>query len=403
MQSNLLSVSATLEGGKVTADECNLYPPPERLPHSEKPNVFRQRFFPGVSPELWNDWYWQLSNRLTTYEKINQIFNLSSEEKEALTNSTPLPVAITPYYASLIDPENSCDPLRKCMIPTSKEWCHSDGEAEDPLGEDHQSPVEGLVHRYPDRVLFLVTSYCSSNCRYCTRSRVVGHKSLPASKERWINAIKYIKEHREVRDVLISGGDPLTLSTKQLDWLLFSLRQIEHVEIIRIGTKVPMVLPQRITRELVDVLKKYHPLFISVHATHPVELVPESIRALSMLADVGIPIGSQTVLLKGVNDNAEVMKDLMHGLLKARARPYYLYQCDPIIGSSHFRTPVKSGLEIIKSLRGWTSGYAVPTFVIDAPGGGGKIPLCPDYVLGSSKEGLILQNYESNLYSYPDI
>jgi lysine 2,3-aminomutase len=275
-------------------------------------------------------------------------------------------------------------------------------ESDDPLGEDHQSPVPGLVHRYPDRVLFLLTDFCSTYCRYCTRSRVVGHGGIRASRARWEKALAYIAATPDVRDVLLSGGDPLTLSDDRLEWVLSRLRQIPHVEIIRIGTKVPAVLPQRITPKLVKLLKKYHPLWLSLHFTHPAECTPETTNACALLADAGIPLGSQTVLLKGINDTVPVMTQLMHGLMKMRVRPYYLYQCDPITGSGHFRTTIAKGLEIIKGMRGFTTGYAVPTYVVDAPGGGGKIPLMPDYVSGRTGDDLVLTNYEDKSFTYPD-
>jgi lysine 2,3-aminomutase len=276
------------------------------------------------------------------------------------------------------------------------------GEAEDPLGEEHQSPVHGLVHRYPDRVLLLVTDFCSTYCRYCTRSRLVGQGDLSPSRERLEAAFAYIRQATQVRDVLISGGDPLTLSDEKLEWILSNLRAIPHIEIIRMGTKIPAVLPQRITPQLTRMLRKYHPLWMSLHFTHPDECCYETERACSMLADAGIPLGSQTVLLKGINDNAPTMKSLMHGLVKMRVRPYYIYQCDPINGSGHFRTPVAKGVEIIRALRGHTTGYAVPTYVIDAPGGGGKIPVMPDYVTGREGNDITLQNYEGKSYQYPD-
>lgn len=314
-----------------------------------------------------------------------------------------LPLNITPYYASLIDRDNPDHPIRKAIVPVTAESIMSYGEAEDPLGEDSDSPVHGLVHRYPDRVLFLVTDFCSSYCRYCTRSRMVGGSHcLVSDKTRWQKAINYIAENRSIRDVLLSGGDPLTLSDESLEWLLSSLRKIDHVEMIRIGTKVPVVLPQRITATLTRMLKKYHPLWMSIHFTHPEELTPETVQACERLADAGIPLGSQTVLLAGINDNVETIKSLVHGLLKTRVKPYYLYQCDPIPGSGHVRTSVEKGLEIINGLRGHTTGYAIPTFVIDAPGGGGKIPLLPDYIEGRDGDDLLLRNYRGKTYRYPD-
>jgi lysine 2,3-aminomutase len=314
-----------------------------------------------------------------------------------------MPVAITPYYASLLDEFNPNQPLRRSVIPVTFEYLHLPGEAEDPLGEDKDSPIPGLVHRYPDRVLFLTTNFCSTHCRYCTRSRIIGDcEKYPFNMAQWEQAIEYIGQNTSIRDVLLSGGDPLTLPDEKIEWLLSRLRKIPHVEFLRIGTKVPMVMPQRITKILTRMLRKYHPLWMSIHATHPDELTPEATEACNRLADAGIPLGSQTVLLAHINDNVETMKKLMQGLLKVRVRPYYIYQCDPIIGSSHFRTPVARGLEIIKGLRGHTTGYAVPTYVIDAPEGGGKIPLLPDYVAGRDGNDIILRNYQGLYFRYPD-
>jgi len=313
-----------------------------------------------------------------------------------------LPIRITPYYASLMSRSSAEHPIRRTMVPVFDEMLVSQDEAADPLHEGHDSPVPNLVHRYPDRVLFLATGFCSAYCRYCTRSHMVAKDKCHIGIKAWQPAIDYIKNHTEIRDVLISGGDPLTMAATHIEYLLKSLREIPHVEMIRIGTKVPVVLPQRITRSFVNMLKKYHPLYISVHFTHPDEITPEVAQACKRLVDAGIPLGSQTVLLKGINDNVETMTKLMHELLKIRVRPYYLYQCDPIPGSAHFRTSVNTGLQIIKGLRGHTSGYAVPHFVIDAPGGGGKIPLLPEYKIGYDSEGIILRNYENKLFHYPD-
>jgi lysine 2,3-aminomutase len=365
--------------------------------------AFRKRFYPQVMDSQWNDWHWQIANRIRTLAQAETMLHLSAMERDALVHlGTSLPFGVTPYYMSLVSPDNPHDALRRCVIPTVHEQMTSPGEADDPLGEDAQSPVPGLVHRYPDRVLFLLSDFCSTYCRYCTRSRVVGHGALTPQRDRLEAAMAYIRRTPTVRDVLLSGGDPLTMGEEKLEWVLKGLRSIPHVEIIRIGTKVPAVLPQRITPALVRMLKRYHPLWISVHFTHPDECTPESTRACALLADAGIPLGSQTVLLKGINDEVDTMTDLVHRLLKMRVRPYYLYQCDPISGSAHFRTQVEKGLEIIRGLRGFTSGYAVPTFVIDAPGGGGKVPLMPDYVAGRQGDALILRNYENRFFSYPD-
>ncbi|HUX14015.1 MAG TPA: KamA family radical SAM protein [Spirochaetia bacterium] len=364
--------------------------------------AFRRRMFPNASVRDWNDWTWQIANRVTTLHQLESMLELSHDERAALAaHGRALPMAITPYYASLLDPGNPNQAIRRSMVPTVLERTFSSGEDEDPLAEEHDTPVPGLVHRYPDRVLFLATDNCSAYCRYCTRSRMVGQRGS-FSIEQWERALAYIEEHREIRDVLVSGGDPLTLPDDVLDWLLGRIRAIRHVEFIRIGTKVPAVLPMRITPNLVRTLRKYHPLWISIHATHPAELTPEMRAACNRLADGGFPLGSQTVLLAGINDNVETMKALFHGLLTMRVRPYYLYQCDPIPGSAHFRTPVEKGLEIIRGLRGHTTGYAVPNYVIDAPGGGGKIPLLPDYVVGYEGDQLVLSNYKGERYTYPD-
>jgi lysine 2,3-aminomutase len=313
------------------------------------------------------------------------------------------PLKITPYYASLLDPDDPLQPIRRSVVPVKDEYNYSPFEADDPLGEEHHRPVRAIVHRYPDRVLFLVSNWCSVSCRYCTRSRVIGNnKRYKLDLAVWEEGLAYIKANPNIRDVVISGGDPLTLPDLKLDWLLSRLRLIPHLEIVRIGTKIPVVLPQRITPSLLRILKRYHPLYMSIHFTHPDELTPEVSHVCKALADAGVPLGSQTVLLKDINDNVDTMRHLMQGLLKIRVRPYYLYQCDQILGSSHFRTPVAKGLEIIEGLRGFTSGYAVPTFVIDAPGGGGKVPLIPDYYQGRDENGVVLKNFQGLTYHYND-
>jgi lysine 2,3-aminomutase len=373
------------------------------FPISANSYEFLRRNFPGATEADWNDWHWQVAHRFTRKEELAKIFDLSADEKQAFSfYGNAMTVAVTPYYASLLDAHDSLHALRRAVIPVCHEYLHLPEEKEDPLAEDEDMPVPGLVHRYPDRVLFLVTNFCTVHCRYCTRSRMIrpNHK-YPFDLLQWEKACVYIENHPEVRDVLISGGDPLSLSGSKIEWLLKRLRSIPHVELIRIGTKIPVVLPQRITPALVRMLKRYHPLWMSIHFTHPEELTPEVSEACSRLADAGIPLGSQTVLLAGINDNVETMKKLMQGLLKIRVRPYYLYQCDPIQGSSHFRTPVEKGLEIIAGLRGHTSGYAVPCYVIDAPGGGGKIPLLPNYVVENTDQELVLKNYQGLLFRYP--
>jgi lysine 2,3-aminomutase len=374
-----------------------------RSTSSPKAAAFRRAFFPSATDKEWTDWQWQIRNRVRHLDQLEQMLVLSDSERSAVEKiQSRLPVGVTPYFMSLVSKDDPNDALRRTVIPTVCEFTRTPAEADDPLGEDGQSPVPGLVHRYPDRVLLLVLDFCSTYCRYCTRSRVVGHGKIYPSRARLERAIDYIRSTTSVRDVLISGGDPLTLNDDRLSWLLSRLREIPHVEIIRIGTKIPAVLPQRITPNLVRVLRRYHPLWMSLHFTHPAECTPEAYRACERLANAGIPLGSQTVLLKGINDTVETMKALCHHLLRMRVRPYYLYQCDPITGSSHFRTPVEKGLEIIRGLRGFTSGYAVPTYVIDAPGGGGKIPLMPDGVEGRVGDDWLLRNYCGSTYRYPD-
>ena len=313
-----------------------------------------------------------------------------------------LPVGITPYYASLIDPSDPEDPIRKTVIPLDSELLVGPGGSVDPLAEDHDSAVPGLVHRYPDRVLFLVTNFCAVYCRYCTRARLVGHTGeFHFSLQQHRAAIDYIASHPEIRDVLISGGDPLTMADDKLDQLLGALRAIPHVEFVRVGSKVPAVLPQRITTELVQVLRR-HRAWLSLHAMHPAEITPEFRAMADRVADGGVPMGSQTVLLKGVNDTVPVMKTLMHQLLTCRIRPYYIYQCDPIHGSAHLRTTIAKGLEIIDGLRGHTTGYAVPAYVIDAPGGGGKIQVLPESIVGRDGDDVLLRNFEGQTFRYHD-
>jgi lysine 2,3-aminomutase len=376
-----------------------------KFPISERSKAFLKQFYPDASIHDWNDWKWQVRNRVRTIEKIQHILQLTDDEYKAIELRTKnLPMAITPYYLSLLDPIDPNQPLRKTHLPVGNEFVQTPGEDPDPLNEDHDMAVPGLVHRYPDRVLFLTTGFCSTYCRYCTRSRAVGETNGEYSFKMsyWEKAAQYIEANPNIRDCLLSGGDPLSIGDDKLEWLLNRLRSIKHLEFIRIGTKIPVVMPQRITKDLCRILKKFHPLWMSIHFTHPDELTPEVIEACNRLADAGIPLGGQTVLLKGINDNIETMKPLVHGMLKIRVKPYYLYQCDPVSGSAHFRTSVEKGLEIIKQLRGHTTGYAVPQFVVDAPGGGGKIPLLPDYVVGRDGDDLLLTNFEGGVYRYPD-
>lgn len=350
-----------------------------------------------LSPE-WQDWKWQFRNRITRLDQLKDYVCVSGEEEKAFQAAGKnLPFAVTPYYIDLIDPLNPHDPLRKTVIPHMMEFSTSPAEMVDPCGEDSHMPVPGLVHRYPDRVLFLVNETCSVYCRYCTRSRLVGSGKHQVEFEA---VYEYLRNHPEVRDVLISGGDPLVMSDEKLEGIISNLRAIPSLEIVRLGTKIPVVLPQRITENLVNMLKKYHPFFMSIHFLHPDEITPDVERACNMLADAGIPTFSQTVLLKGVNDDPVVMKQLMQKLLKLRVRPYYIYQCDPVQGTSHFRTSIDTGLNIMEHLRGHTTGYAIPTYVVDAPGGGGKIPVTPDYVVSREPGKTILRNYKGDIYQY---
>lgn len=351
----------------------------------------------------WADWRWQLRNRIRSKEVLESFVQLSRQERQGIDGcGKKLTMAIPPYFAALIDPEDPTCPVRRQCIPLADELMAAPEELADPCGEDKHSPVHGLVHRYPDRVLFLVNEMCAMYCRYCTRSRMVGDGERTLSMASYRKAFDYIREHPEVRDVLISGGDPLTLSNRVLEYIIQELRAIKHVEFIRLGTRVPVTLPQRVTGKLIRMLKRYSPLWMSIHFNHPVEITPAVAHACNMIADAGIPMGSQTVLLKGINDDPRVMKQLMHELLKLRVRPYYIYQCDPILGSRHFRTSIFTGQKIMEQLRGHTTGYAVPTYVVDGPGGGGKIPLSPNYVMGRDDKRYTLRNYQNEAFYYYD-
>ena len=358
----------------------------------------------SVLPSEWNDWSWQLRNRIQTLEQLEKRLSLIGEERAGtILAGKKLALGITPHFFSLIDPQDPDCPIRRQVVPRIEEASRAPDEMVDPCGEDSHMPVPGLVHRYPDRVLLLVTDRCASYCRYCTRSRVVsgaGEQELTVDLE---GAFRYLENHPEVRDVLLSGGDPLLLSDAKLNAILTRLRSISSIEFIRIGTRIPIFLPQRITPELVAMLKQHHPLWMSIHSNHPKELSYEVREALGRLADAGIPLGNQSVLLKGVNDRSEILKDLFHKLLLCRVRPYYLYQCDLITGSAHLRTTIREGQEIMEQLRGYTTGYAVPTYVVDGPGGGGKIPIGPGYIVGMADDRVILKNYKGDVYEYPEI
>jgi lysine 2,3-aminomutase len=362
----------------------------------------RAAAYMDVPDEKWNNWRWQLSNRINTVEEFEKVVPLTNSERKALSAAHLFRVDITPYFISLIDPEDKDDPIRKQVVPTEAEMVPFTAMMEDSLAEDRHSPVPGLVHRYPDRVLMLVTTQCASYCRYCTRSRIVGDPSATFSRSEFEMQLEYLKRTPQVRDVLLSGGDPLVLAPKVLEEILSSLREIPHIEIVRIGSRVPVFLPMRITTELTNVLEKYHPLWLNIHVNHPNEITAELAEACDRLTKAGIPLGNQSVLLAGVNDNVHIQRRLVHDLVRMRVRPYYLYQCDLVEGAGHFRTPVAKGIEIIEGLRGHTSGYAVPDYIIDAPGGGGKIPVSPNYLLSMSDHKIILRNFEGFVTTYEE-
>jgi lysine 2,3-aminomutase len=392
----MFEVAELMERSEEPPQQSTTEEPPHRCSSQQSR---RAPIWADVPAAQWNDWRWQLSHRLNSLEELSQIINLTEEEVEGC-RSHHFRVDITPYFASLIDPDDPNCPVRRQVIPTGKELAAFAGMGADSLNEDAHSPVPGLVHRYPDRVLMLVTTQCASYCRYCTRSRLVGDPSAQFSRSDYDAQIDYIARTPQIRDVLLSGGDPLTLPPRVLEGLLRRLRAIEHVEIIRIGSRVPAFLPQRITSELVEMLRQFHPLWMNLHFNHAKELAPEVEGAVARLADAGIPLGAQTVLLANVNDSVEVMRELLHKLVRNRVRPYYLYQCDLVEGAGHFRTTVSKGIEIIEGLRGHTSGYAIPTYVVDAPGGGGKIPVMPQYMVSQAPGKVVLRNFEGYITTY---
>lgn len=358
----------------------------------------RHPAYARVPARDWNDWRWQVRNRIRDRDGLERLFDLSGDEREAVVRlGDRLPLGLTPYYAGRVLASAA---LRKTKVPRTAEFDMVPGEHRDPLGEEAHHVVPGLVHTYPDKVLFLVTDFCATYCRYCMRARLVGQGTLVPDHAMWERALDYIRGTPAIRDVLLSGGDPLIMADDRLEWLLQRLRAIPHVEFVRIGTKVPAVLPQRITPGLCRMLKRYHPLFMSLHFVHPDELTPETAQACNRLADAGIPLGGQMVLLRGVNDDPAVIKRLCQGQLKLRVKPYYLHQCDAIAGSAHFRTTVGRGRSIIRALHGWTTGYAVPQYMIDAPGGGGKVPVAPDYLVRQEGADLVIRNYAGHLYRY---
>jgi lysine 2,3-aminomutase len=351
----------------------------------------------------WDNWIWQVKHRITSVDTLSKWFPLTEKDKSDIGQCLKLfRMGITPYYLSLINPDDPDDPVKKQCIPSIMETYPCGDDQTDPLNEDGDSPVPHIVHRYPDRVLFLVTLKCSTYCRHCTRRRFVGEGDRIIGEAALQTALKYIRRHTEVRDVLISGGDPLVMATEKLEHIIQGLRDIPHVDIVRIGTRVPVVMPMRITDELLDMLKKYQPIWINTHFNHPNEITPASSKACRKIADAGIPLGNQTVLLRGVNDNTTVMKDLMYKLVHNRVRPYYLYQCDLSRGISHFRTTVETGVKIVHDLQGFISGFAVPKFVIDAPGGGGKVPINYNYQISHNEKEYVFENYEGKIYRYPE-
>ncbi|MEM6884394.1 MAG: KamA family radical SAM protein [Verrucomicrobiota bacterium] len=364
--------------------------------------------YPGHWPEAseheWESWAWQMRNRVNTLEQLEQHMELTKEERAGvLLTGKKLAMGITPHFFNLIDVNDPDCPIRRQIIPRLDETLVSPLEMSDPCGEDGAMPVPGLVHRYPDRVLFLVTDHCASYCRYCTRSRVVSGVGEQSLETQFDAAFEYLENHEEIRDVLLSGGDPLLLTDKKLEFFLKRLREIPHIEFIRIGSRIPVFMPQRITPELTNMIRKYHPVWLSTHVNHPRELTTEVKAGLERLVDAGIPVGNQAVLLKGVNNDAMVLKELFQKLLMCRVRPYYLYQCDLIQGSDHLRTTIKEGLEIMEQLRGHTTGYAVPQYVLDGPGGGGKIPLNPEYIVSHTKDRVVVRNFAGDIYEYPEM
>ncbi|MCP5094245.1 MAG: lysine 2,3-aminomutase [Chloroflexi bacterium] len=362
----------------------------------------RAPYWHDISDEKWMDWRWQMANRLNTVAELEKVINLTDSERKALSTTGLFRVDVTPYFASLMDPDDPDCPVRRQVIPRANEMVPFQAMMEDSLAEDKHSPVPGLVHRYPDRVLMLITTQCASYCRYCTRSRIVGDPTQTFSRKEFDAQIEYIENTPQIRDVLLSGGDPMVLAPKLLDMILGRLRAIPHLEIIRIGSRVPVFLPMRIDEKFCEMVEKYHPLWLNIHVNHPKEVTPELGAACDRLNRAGVPLGNQSVLLAGVNDSVAIQRKLVHDLVKIRVRPYYLYQCDLVEGSGHFRTSVSKGIEIIEGLRGHTSGYAVPTYVVDAPGGGGKIPVQPNYIISQSPGKTVLRNFEGFITTYQE-
>ena len=401
--------SQNLQSSHNESEPSDPYPAAEKdvpLPINNRLNNFINENYPEASIEEWNDWKWQIKNSITKTDRLNAV--LGGKKNDAIINvpENHLPFRITPYFAYLLNTLSDNHPLYRTIIPTINELNHIKEETEDPLDEINMSPVPNIVHRYPDRVLFLVTGFCSAYCRYCTRSHMVSKRtSITVSNSEWEAGFEYIENNPNIRDVIVSGGDPLTLRDDQIEYILHRLHNIKHVEMIRIGTKVPVVMPMRITSNLMNIIKKYHPLYMSIHFTHPDELSVETQKACNMLADAGIPLGSQSVLLKGINDDVETFRDLYRKLLKIRVKPYYLYSCDKIPGSQHFQATIDKGLEIIDGLRGHTSGYACPQFVVDTSKG--KISLLPNFVKSITESNgyktYLFRNYVNQEYDHIEV
>jgi len=393
--------NASSEISSDSADEAEEAEPPGCTNTSLSPMLYRHPFYMHVPDELWNNWKWQFQNRVTTIDELKKFIPLDDIETAALQKTAlRYPLSVTPYYLSLINPADPQDPVRLQCVPSSLETCLSLDGYDDPLDEIGDSAVPGLVHRYQDRALIVTTNICPVFCRHCTRKRDWNQKGMIRNRHEFEEMFEYIKSNPQIRDVIISGGDPLSLSNARLEWILRSLRSIEHIEIIRIGSRFPVVLPQRIDDDLCEMLSRYSPIWFNTHFNNVWEITPESAAACDRLLRHGIPLNNQSVLLKGVNDTVKDQLALCQGLLKIKVRPYYLFQCDEVRGTEHLRTPVEKGVEIIAGMRGHTSGMGIPTFVVDLPNGGGKVPLLPQYVLAIEHQTVLFKNYQGDVYSY---
>ncbi|NLM12198.1 MAG: glutamate 2,3-aminomutase [Epulopiscium sp.] len=355
----------------------------------------------GATNEQWDDWTWQISNRITDVKTLSKILNLSEEEKSQIELvGEKYRWAVSPYYASLMNPDDPSCPIRRQAIPSIEEMVEG-GEA-DPMGEEFTSPVEGITRRYPDRLIIKVTNQCAMYCRHCQRRRCIGQQDLALPKEDLIRCIQYVREQKEIRDVLITGGDALLLSNERLHWILSELSEIPHVEIVRLGSRTPVTMPQRITDDLCEILSKFPPIYLNTHFNHPLEVTAEARKATDKLCRAGVVLGNQAVLLRGINDDVHVMKKLNHELLKIRVRPYYIFHPKEVIGTGHFSVKIKKGMEIMEHLRGYTSGLAVPTYIVNAPKGKGKTPILPNYILSWGENSVKLRTWEGEIVDYPN-